>query len=119
MCISVQPNGFGDGYKKYVSATIHLLMGEYDDHLRWPFPGAIITLSAIPTQRAYGNVNTVFELTGIDTIHTRSKQLDGGLGCGLKVSKFLKHRTALSYYIARDCLQLMVYPIQFLPVILL
>ena len=115
MCISVQPNGFGDAHRKCASAGIHILMGEYDDYLMWPFAGAIITLTAIATQRAHANTSTLFKLTGEHTIHIRSKQLDGGLGCGLKVSKFLNHRSALSYYVTRDCLQLMVYHIQFLP----
>ena len=117
MCISVQPNGARDAYGRFVSAGIHFLMGEYDDYLKWPFPGALITLTVMATQRNHSNFSIRFNLTGKDTKHIRSKQLDGGLGYGLEVSKFLDHWSAFSNFLTRDqqCLQLMVYHIQFLP----
>ena len=117
MCISVLPNGTGDAYGRYVSAGVHFLMGEYDDFLKWPFPGALITLTVIATRRDHSNFSTYFSLTGKDTEHVRSKQLDGGLGCGFNVSKFLDHRSVFAHFLTRDqqCLQLMVYHIQFLP----
>ena len=82
MCFSVQPNGTGDAYGRYMSASVHFLMGEYDDYLKWPFPGALITFTVIATRRDHSNFSTYFSLTGKDTEHVRSKQLDGGLGCG-------------------------------------
>ena len=117
MCISVHPNGTGDAHGKYVSAGVHVLMGEYDDYLEWPFPGALITLTVIARQGDHSNFSIHFKLTGEDTKRVRSKQLDGGLGYGLKVSKFLDHRNAFAHFLTRDwqCLQLMVYHIQFLP----
>lgn len=117
MCISVQPNGYASARKKYMSVGIHFLTGEYDDYLTWPFPGAVITLTVVASQyhSACCNASTHFVLSGEDTRHVRSRQINGDLGCDVKVFKCLDHRKLLSYFLNRDCLQLMVYRIQFLP----
>ena len=41
MCLCVWPNGFGDGEGTYLGVTVHLMRGEFDDHLKWPFRGDI------------------------------------------------------------------------------
>ena len=41
MCLRVDPNGFGDGKGTHVSVFVHLMRGEYDDKLKWPFRGEI------------------------------------------------------------------------------
>ena len=45
MFIFVYPNGYGNAGGKSVSVGLHLMSGEYDDYLKWPFPGTIITLT--------------------------------------------------------------------------
>ena len=42
MCIGVRANGRGDGAGRYMSLFIHLMMGENDADLRWPFHGQVI-----------------------------------------------------------------------------
>ena len=46
MCISVDPNGHGDGEGTHISIYTHLVKGLYDDHLKWPFRG-IITIQIV------------------------------------------------------------------------
>ena len=41
MCLCVYANGYGDGENKHVSVFVHLMRGESDDHLKWPFRGHI------------------------------------------------------------------------------
>ena len=41
MCISVDANGNGDGKGTHVSVFAHLMKGENDDHLPWPFTGIV------------------------------------------------------------------------------
>ena len=115
MCLSVYPNGYGNVSGKYVSAGIHFVMGEYDDYLKWPFPGAIITLTALTNRHALRNRSIHFELTGEETGHIRSKQIDGSLSHGLKMPKFLDRQRALSNFLTGNSFQVMVYRIQFLP----
>ena len=44
--IRLYPNGVDNGVGSHVAVFVHLLKGEYDDLLDWPFPG-IITLSVL------------------------------------------------------------------------
>lgn len=41
MCIKVWANGLLDGKGSYVSVACHLLKGERDDQLKWPFCGNV------------------------------------------------------------------------------
>ena len=41
MCLCVWPNGFGDGKGTHLGMTVHLMRGEFDDHLKWLFRGDI------------------------------------------------------------------------------
>ena len=41
MCLSVIANGRGDGKGTHVSVYAHLMRGEFDDHLKWPFRGHV------------------------------------------------------------------------------
>ena len=41
LCISVYPNGLGDGEGTHVSVYGHLMKGDNDDSLSWPFTGTV------------------------------------------------------------------------------
>ena len=41
MCLNVYANGNGLGKGTHVSVYVHLMRGEFDDHLQWPFRGDI------------------------------------------------------------------------------
>ena len=41
MCLCVCPKGFGAGKGTHLGLTIHLMRGEFDDQLKWPFRGDI------------------------------------------------------------------------------
>ena len=40
-CVDVLPQGYGDGKGTHVSIYTHLMKGQFDDHLKWPFRGEI------------------------------------------------------------------------------
>ena len=40
-CVYVYPQGNGDGKGTHVSIYTHLMKGQFDDHLKWPFRGEI------------------------------------------------------------------------------
>ena len=107
-CLSVLPN-----HRKHVSVSLHIMMGEYDDHLKWPFPGAIFTVMAIKQDYNSCNRSVHIRVSGEETIHARLKQIDGALGYGVGVGDFLD-RNMLSPYVTRnDSLNIQVYNIQF------
>ena len=41
MCLEVSPNGFGSGKGTHLGVSVHMMSGEFDDHLKWPFRGNI------------------------------------------------------------------------------
>ena len=42
MCLRVDVNGNGRGEGTHVSVFAHLMRGEFDDHLKWPFQGHVV-----------------------------------------------------------------------------
>ena len=41
MCLSMDTKGWGDGKDTHVSVGVHMMKGEFDSHLKWPFKGEI------------------------------------------------------------------------------
>lgn len=41
MCIRVNLNGVDSGLHTHISMFVHLMMGEFDSIVQWPFPGSI------------------------------------------------------------------------------
>ncbi len=53
LCLVVHANETGLGSGTYVSVFVHLMWGEYDNVLKWPFRGAI-TVKLLDMSNAYG-----------------------------------------------------------------
>ena len=41
MCLRIDANGCGSGENTHVSVAVHMMKGEFDSHLQWPFKGEI------------------------------------------------------------------------------
>ena len=41
MCLCFQANGWGSGKDTHVGVSVHMMKGEFDSHLQWPFKGEI------------------------------------------------------------------------------
>ena len=41
MCLGVCPSGYGSGKGTHLGVTVHLMRGEFDDQLKWPFRGDV------------------------------------------------------------------------------
>ena len=117
MCLSVRPDCSESrgAYERSVSVNIHFLAGEFDEHLTWPFPGAVFTITAINQFANTCNRSVNLELVGKHTLHIRSKPIDGSLNFGFGAPDFLFH-SDLPAFLSRDnSFKLMMYRIQFLP----
>ena len=55
MSLRVDANGWESGAGTHVSVGVHLMQGEYDDNLVWPFKGAI-TLQLVNHRADEGHV---------------------------------------------------------------
>ena len=59
MCLAVAANGTGRGSNTHVSVTAHLMAGENDNNLKWPFRGAV-TISILNQRGNHHHVtNTI------------------------------------------------------------
>ena len=122
MCLSVYPNGYGEVKGSLMSIYFHMMSGEFDDHLEWPFPGAIINVSALSQRHAvvggmmgsWGNYGAEIMLIGQNTREYRSRVYDGSFGPGYGQPKYIPHRL-LSQYLAGDSFKIVIYSFQFLP----
>ena len=122
MCISVHPNGYQDAQGNHVSVFFHMMSGEFDDRLQWPFPGAVITTSALNQRNALvagvmgskGNYGDEIVLIGQATERYRSRVYSGTFGPGYGRRKYLPH-CFLDQYLAGDLFKIVIYQIQFLP----
>ena len=122
MCLMVHPNGYKEVRGSHVSIYIHMMSGEFDDHLQWPFPGAIVNVSALSQRNAIvggmvgsrGNYGAAIVLSGQRTLQMRSRVYNGTYGPGYGQQQYIPHRI-LNQYLAGDVFKIVIYHIQFLP----
>lgn len=114
MCLTVHPNGSpSTHHRNTVAFNIHFMTGEFDEHLQWPFPGALVTITAICQRGGNCNKSAHLSLSGNDTVYVRSKQIDGSIGQGYGIFNFIDH-THLSLFLKKDnSFEIMVYRLQF------
>ena len=60
MCFDIYCNGFDEGKGSHLSASAHLMAGDNDNDLKWPFQGQI-TLQLVNWAGAHSHVTHVFD----------------------------------------------------------
>ena len=60
ICVSVDPNGYGDGKGTHVSIFTHMMQGSFDDYLKWPFRGEI-TIQIVNQVGDHGHVEEIID----------------------------------------------------------
>ena len=114
MCLRVRAKGQDQGMGTHVSTYVHLMRGEHDDHLKWPFRGDI-TVSVLNQREEEDHV--------VMTTHMDDRTSDACSGrvigrernvVGKGIGTFIAH-SALGYnsaksteYLRNDCLQFRV-----------
>ena len=103
MCLSVNANGSGEGKGTHVSVSIHLMKGEFDSFLEWPFRGTV----TIELESPYDWVRRKTVPITFDSYTPRefagqvtSREMSHGWGC----EKFVAHRPDLQNYLDNNCL---------------
>ena len=101
LCIRVHANGILAGKGTHISVYVHLMKGEFDDHLVWPFRGQInIQLLGGQTQHAKNIIfddSTPSEYVGRVTSGERASQ-------GWGESKYISRVEAEQHFLWNDCL---------------
>ena len=112
LCLSVHPKGHGFAQGKAVSVAIRFLMGEFDDYLRWPFPGGIFTITAVSSNTLICDKTINLNVTGNNTLQIRSRQRDSVISDAFRRYMFLDHCRDLPHFLDNDRFKIKMDQIQ-------
>ena len=80
--VRVYLNGVGEGSGRYVSLFVHMMEGEYDDLLRWPFTGRV-TLSILDRSDArHNDISQIVQTSQNSSAFARPREAICHKGCG-------------------------------------
>ncbi len=108
MCLKVCANGGGAGAGTHVTCSIFLMAGAFDNHLRWPFQGAVTAQLLNQREDSSHNTNTI----NFDTALRSADRVTCGkrASAGRLSSQFIPHSelgynaTTNCQYLINDCL---------------
>ena len=104
--IRIYLNGVDNGRGRYVAIFAHLMEGEHDDILLWPFTGTI-TLSILDRSGAKNDISQIVQATPNPSVFQRPKEAICRKGCGFV--KFAPIEQAFGpYYVKKDKLFLKI-----------
>jgi TNF receptor-associated factor 4 len=107
MCVGVYPNSNGERKGTHVAVVVHLMKGEFDDELKWPFRGQITIRLLSQINMDYKEYTYSFIEIQSDRNTTSSRQLTQEIGRGL--CNFISHTELQPQYLKHDCLKLGVH----------
>ncbi len=101
MVLNVCPYGFSTGYGTHLSVFIHIVKGENDHQLKWPFLETV-TITLVDQRLGKHRTNTVPFTRENSSCGARrfNNTLTGALGC----AKFIKFKYLNPNYLKDDCL---------------
>ncbi len=104
MCLSVYANGDEEGHGGHVSVFFHLMWGEYDYNLEWPFQGSINVelLAGKPRSRSHSKTITYDRRTPQE-YKQQVESVHGEVGPAYGFPEFISHLN-LKHYLKDDCL---------------
>ena len=113
MCLSVVANGFDRGKGTHVSVLVHMMQGEFDDDLKWPFRGKFI-INMMNQEEDKNHVTWILKLDSdsgpavlTERVVGAAKNMKGG---GL--FQFLRHTNLRPKYLKNDCIKLCVKKVE-------
>ena len=112
MCIRVKAAGSGPGKGTHISVYIHLMHGEYDEFLQWPFRGEV-TIQLINQRKDNWHVQKCMEIVGqskacIRVVDKKVNLVGLGFECFLLHTKLGYNRTTGTEYLKNDTLKFRV-----------
>lgn len=82
--VRVYLNGVGDGSGRYVSLFVHMMQGEYDDFLHWPYTGTV-TLSILDrSDDRHNDISQILQAKPISSAFQRPREAICRKGCGFE-----------------------------------
>ena len=107
LCFCVGPNGYGDGELTHLGVSVHLMFGEFDDQLKWPFRGDI-TYQLVDQGGNEDHIEKVLHFTD-HTCDVTKRVTEGERSFrGLGSSKLLPLSDLQPKYLKRNCIKLRI-----------
>ena len=100
MCVGIYANGYGEQEGTHTSVGVHLMKGEFDDQLKWPFRGQITT-------RLLSEVDTSYTEFKHFSTESELRLLTEDVAPGY--AHYISHTELQSKYLKNDCLTVSVY----------
>ena len=93
MCLRINLNGVDSGASTHVSMFIHLMQGEFDSILQWPFPGKIKLMAVDQSEDEQVHVTeTLLSRPGLQAfIRPRTPRNHKGYGYVEMISHIVLH----------------------------
>ena len=108
MCLHINANGLGQGKGTHVSVYLHMMKGEFDDSLRWPFRGHI-TIQLVDQEEDRDHFYHTFHFTDATPVEVRERQRDRERSSsGRGPSKFIPLADLQPKFLKNDCLKFRV-----------
>ena len=105
MCVRVDANGHGQGKHTHTSIYIHLMKGEFDDQLKWPFRGEV-TVKLVNQKQDRGHHDGTVSCTD-DTPGSRVTEGERSKD-GWGASNFITYADLQAKYLMNDCLRMRI-----------
>ena len=80
ICLGVHANGIGDGEGTHVTVAVHLMRGEFDDLLKWPFNGEVTIQLKKNDPPHYQMIINLNEKTANECVCKPTKERNPGRG---------------------------------------
>ena len=115
MCVRIDANGFDDN--KFVSLYTHIVKGEYDDELAWPFHGKVtVELLNQKTDSHHHPLTITYDVESLGQDYSDFAdrvQSDGDKNYGVGSSQFISQlkvsqKSSTVQYLKGDCLKFRV-----------
>ena len=113
MCLGVFANGLDKGKGTHVSVFVHMMRGEFDDDLRWPFRGKV-TINMVNQEEDKNHVTWIVKLddSGPAVVTERvvgelARNMKGGGLC-----LFLRHTNLRPKYLKNHCIKLCIKKVE-------
>ena len=113
MCLSVEANGIGNAKGIHTSVFIHMMRGEFDEQLKWPYDGKItvMVVDQVENRRHYTRVIPFDDQT---PEVQRKRVTEGSMNtAGYGFFNFLPHANLEPFYLKNDCLKFRILGIEF------
>ena len=115
MRLEVLANGWAEGKGTHISVFVHLMRGEFDEQLKWPFRGEI-TVALLNQKEKDGSPYTTRIIPFDDTTRdsTASRVVRGEVAeSGRGFCKFASHADLRANYMKIDCLVMCIQKVSY------